>query len=409
MGRLLAYSIVFANILAILLVTLVQPQTAALYRKKMYDTRAYLLAQECTMNNMGCETYMAMMCTMTGTGGTWTPGTNGAFGTCNYNNGSSCNGISCFNEQMCTQYATMYPSSGYYWNGSACGIQSQQGGLGGSSSSAIASNGLYITPVQSQNACLAELTYAAPETGTEKRKLSALGILIERGGMPQSVTAILQDICFSILPSITEGKNGARAFADGSAKKALAEGMYYGLNNAPSPAPDESIQIWTDRVGLPYLSKLKTIFEKLQVIGMSNAYLIDPIPYITDVRKTIDSAIASFSPEKDPADTPKSEKAEIKKTETPEPIPAIIEKAPEQLLIPIKASVVEEPKNLIERLVAILKKKLGLDTVRDSGIKAKTVRIDAEKRKANEKRLGEILKEFGAMRATYCGTHPCKK
>ncbi len=407
MERLLAYSVLFANIVAIILVTLVQPQTAALYRKKIYDTRAYLLAQECTMGSMSCDSYMAMMCTMAN--GTWTPGTGGGFGTCTYANNSSCSGASCFNQEMCNQYATMYPSYGYSWNGSACVVISQQAGSSGISSLTLVSGGLYTTPAQSQNVCLAELGYMEAEKGVTERKPSALGTLIKAGGMPQSVTTILQDICFMILPSITEGKNGSQAFTDGSAKKALAESLYHGLNNAPHPLPSESILEWTERVGIPYLRELKSLFGALQNVGMSNPYLINPMPYITDTRKNIDSIIASFSPQEKQLNEKKEEIVELKLVETTDDKPVVIQTIPEQLPAPMQKVVAEEPKGIIQRLIAIVRKKLGLDAVRESGVKTRTMRIDAEKRNANKERMQGIIREFETTRMKYCETHACKK
>lgn len=421
MTRFLAYAIVFGNIIAILTVTVIQPQSALLRKKKqLRDIRHYLLAQTCTQyqyTDPGAPCYMYMP----------PPSVEGCSSADNYATcGSFC--PSHPTEQSCPAYmehmrwTTCYSTGGTYTPGTGTCTPPQQGSTanpptmawppssgGGTSGSGetvyFAGNERQRNALQ--EGCIAELKYAEPEKKGGKRAFSALGTLIEREGIPDTIIEDVKNICFG-LSALTVGKMGNDAFQNGTAEKALKDAADYSLNNALQPNAGESIQELTKRVLHEYLVRIKKeAFDPLQKIKDTNAYLVDPMKHIGRVLPKIKEIIASYQPEEEVTLEEVMEIEEV--TTTPSPV------APqEQIAITtpqLKPSALPEKpqESIAERVWNILKRALGITQEdREKGLQQNKIRSSSpEQIWARRDRTRAIRETFQKKRAEYCTTHSC--
>lgn len=416
MNRFLAYAIAFGNIMAILTVTVIQPQSAALWKKKQKpkDIRQYLLAQTCPQyqyTDPGAPCYMYMP----------QPPAEGCSSADNY---ATCPSF-CPNhpsEQSCpaymeyTMWMTCYASGGTYTPGAGC-TPPQQGSQpnpppmtwppssGGSGSGETV---YYAGDERQRNiiqeGCITELKYAEPKKGDEKRALSQLGAQLEREGTPDTIIEDVKNICFG-LPSLTAGKMGNDAFQNGTAEKALKEAADYSLNNALQPRPGESVQDLTKRALHEYLVRIKKeAFDPLQKIKDTNAYLIDPMKHIGTVLPKIKEIIASYQPKEEVAvEKPKEEEAVV-------PAPAVPVEPVAIAPRPTPAKPEAKPQeNVVQRILNVLKRALGITREdREKGLRQNKIRSSSpEQIWARRDRTRAIRDTFQKKRAEYCTTHSC--
>lgn len=419
MTRFLAYAIIFANIMAVITVTIIQPQSTSNQKKKRpQDIRQYLLAQTCpqyTDPNGAC--YMPPM----------TPPQSGCNddASCAAYCGSTSNPSANASQGNCPGYLNYQCYSAHtpeywMWNGSSCTRYEMMplppppsnpfGGSGGSGSSGGSGETTYYAGNEQQRnivqeGCLTELKYSEPKKNEEERILSRLGIQMEREGVPDTIIEDVKSICFG-LNTLTAGKMGNDAFQNGTAEKTLKDAANYSLNNALQPNAGESIQGLTKRVLHEYLVRVKKeAFDPLQKIKDTNAYLVDPMKHISTVVPKIKEIIASYQPKEEAAvETPK-EAVVVEPTVTP------VETAIVVVATPPKIPTVE-PKpqeNIAQRILNILKRALGITREdREKGLRQNKIRTSSPKQIwARRDRTRAIRDTFQKKRAEYCTTHSC--
>ena len=420
MKHLFAYVLVFGNIMAVLVVTLVQPQSALLHRKKMWDARQYLLAQmpgQCTGpsdptcsyeycgSNPGmnyCPTYMSYMASYMTCYNSAPPESGGNHGFYRLNTDTSA--FACTYADSSVPPPTPWP---WYTTGGGSGSSGSGAGLG--------YDGNYAEQVIRTNDCETELRYAPLKPGESARRLSAAGALLERDGKPMELAAAGDKLCFSAKKLFT-GKNGDESFQNHRLEDALNDATNFALNHASDliADPKESVDAWWKRIAKPYFSQVQAAFDAIP--GDSPAFLIRPMLYATGgtlvdplTKKTsewkglipkIQDILAALLPAPKIADAPQEEpkKAEVAQTPSPAQPEAPAAQAPAPAPEPTH-------ENFIRRIFAILKHKLGLDAVREQGIAQKTITLTPEQKTSASETTHRLLDIFGAERAKYCATH----
>lgn len=419
MSRFLAYAIAFGNIMAILTVTVIQPQSTASWKKKQQpkDIRQYLLAQTCpqyTDPNGYC--YMPPMPP---------PPTEGCSSADNYATCASfCpSHLSHLGEQSCPEYMEYtlwmmcYSTGGTFNPATDICTPQQQGSTSNpptmtwppSSNGATGGSGetVYYAGNETQRniiqeGCLTELKYAEPEKKGEKRIFSALGLLIEREGTPDTIIEDVKNICLG-LAELTTGKMGNDAFQDGTAEKALKEAANYSLNNALQPAAGESVQALTKRVLHEYLARVKKeAFDPVRKAKDTDAYLRNPMLAIDRVLPKIKEIIASYQPKEEVKEQP-IEEAIVAAVPTATPEPTVTTPRP-AVTPPAKPQ-----ESIAQRVLNILRRALGITREdREKGLRQNKIRSSSpEQLWARRDRTRAIRDSFQKKRAEYCTTHSC--
>ncbi len=368
MERFLSYALVISSIIAVFMIMVVDPQSAALHKKRMKDIRPFLLAQICPPGAPGCPCpeelemcpgYAAFMCTMSG--GVW--------------NGTTCNSVGEGSSSNINPSLNLKAEEGVK-NDCEYMITHKQIAL--------------PTWYSYFQAVLAGKKVTKPE-GKDPYQTTMLGSLINAQGITEKMLKKVHDICL-VIPLIYTGKYGHQAWQDGSIEDSLIACRNGALNYIPDPKADQSIVTYSNETGELYLTDIYGVFQKIFNISSNTSILIDPNPIETLVTgetvinpktgektkilsciESVDAILAKYLPKKEVVE----EKLELK-AETPAVVAVVT-----QASAPAEVAVAKP--NTILAVITKLKNYL-LQNLRAEGIRAVAIVRSTLKGRARSKK-----------------------